>query len=236
MCFHNALSVIAQKLENRYNAKFEQQSKFEPIYHGHAFGYMKWPVVTNEKINKIQEYNWGLIPGWVKSKEEAQKIRTYTFNAQSETAFEKPSFRNSIKSKRCLIPSTGFFEWQMVNSKKYPYFISLKNQEIFSMAGLWEEWKDKQTDEIINSFSILTTVANPMMEKIHNIKKRMPLILTVENESVWLSEKTSKETILSICKPFDDNLMQAYNVSKLITSKTENTNIIEVQNRFDYFN
>ena len=96
MCFHNALSVVAQKLENRYNAKFETQSKFAPIYHGHAFGFIKWPVITNDANNIIHEYNWGLIPGWIKTKEEAQKIRTFTFNAQTETAFEKQGKRIKI--------------------------------------------------------------------------------------------------------------------------------------------
>ncbi len=234
MCFHNALSVIAQKVENRYNAKFEQQSKFQPIYHGHAFGFMNWPVITNEKINIIQEYNWGLIPAWVTSNAEAQKIRTYTFNAQSETAFEKPSFRNSIKSKRCLIPSTGFFEWQTINSKKYPYFISLKEQEIFSMAGLWEEWKDIQTGKILSTFSILTTAANPMMEKIHNIKKRMPVILMPEYENDWLLQNLSKERTMSLCRPINDDLMRAYTISKLISSKKENSNIEEVQKEYKY--
>lgn len=234
MCFHNALSVVAQKLENRYNAKFNQQANYNPIYHGHAFGFMKWPVITNKKTNEIQEFNWGLIPSWVKSKEEAQKIRTYTFNAQSETAFEKPSFKTSIKSKRCIIPSTGFFEWQTVNLKKYPYFISLINQEIFSMAGLWEEWTDKQTGEILNTFSILTTVANPLMEKIHNIKKRMPVILLPEYENYWLEDDISKERIVSICKPINDDLMHAYTISKLISSKNENSNIEEVQKENKY--
>ncbi|PIP55136.1 MAG: hypothetical protein COX07_01530 [Bacteroidetes bacterium CG23_combo_of_CG06-09_8_20_14_all_32_9] len=215
MCFHNALSVKAQDLEHRYKAKFNKDSHFEPIYHGYAFGFMLWPVITNKNSKYIQEFNWGLIPSWVKTKNEAQKIRSCTFNAQVETAFEKPSFRNAIKTKRCLIPSTGFFEWQTIKSKKYPYFISLKEQQIFSMAGLWEEWIDKQTGEILQTFSILTTTANPLMEKIHNTKKRMPVILASELETEWLSQTLTNDNILALCQPYNENLMQAHTVSKL---------------------
>ena len=150
------------------------------------------------------------------------------------SVFEKPSFRQSIKSKRCIVPSTGFFEWRSFNSKKYPYFISLTREEIFSIAGIWDTWTDKQTGEIISTFSILTVAANPLMAKIHNEKKRMPVILPTEIEKRWLDESLEKEEIVSLCKSFDESRMKTHTVSRLITSRTENPNIPEVQNVFEY--
>jgi putative SOS response-associated peptidase YedK len=234
MCFHYALSKKAQDLEHRYKAKFKETDLFEPIFHGSAFEKRKWPVITNNNLQNIQQLRWGLIPSWIKTPEEAKKISTLTINAVSETAFDKPSFRNSISKKRCLIPSTGFFEWQTIKSIKYPYFITLKDQPIFSMAGLWEEWTDTNTGEIINTFSILTTNANPFMEKIHNTKKRMPVILPEDIEMEWLNNDLKKDDILSLCKPIDNKLMNAITISKLVSSKTEYTNQPEVQNEFNY--
>ena len=241
MCFHNSLSVTAQDIEHRYNAKFNSKITFEPVYHGNAFNFIKLPVITNKNINLIEEYHWGLIPHWVKNADDAKKIKTNTLNAKSETVFEKPSFRNSIKNKRCIIPSTGFFEWQTLNPKanrteKIPYFIFLNEQKIFSMAGLWDEWIDNASGEVVNTFSILTTNANSMMEKIHNTKKRMPVILNSEDEIKWLTNDINEKNIYEFCKPYHENKMQAYTVSKLISSKKENSNKIEVLNKFDYVN
>jgi putative SOS response-associated peptidase YedK len=232
MCFHNALSKTAQDIEHRYSAKYRHIPKHQPVFHKSAFTYPNWPVVLNS--NEIDEFSWGLIPSWIKSIEEAHKIRTFTLNAASETVFEKPSFSKSIKTRRCLIPSTGFFEWQTIGKNKYPYFIHLRNIPVFSMAGIWDEWIDRGTGEIVKSFSILTTTANLTMEKIHNTKKRMPLILTPDLEASWLTMDLSEKDIKKLCFPIHDSLMEAYTVSKLVSSKNINSNTIEVQNRFDY--
>lgn len=234
MCFHNSLSVKAQDLEHRYNAKFNSSIYFEPIYHGNAFNFIKWPVITNNNLNLIEEYNWGLIPNWIKNIDEANKIKKLTLNAKSETVFEKPSFRNSIKTQRCIVPSTGFFEWQIMKSKKIPYFISLQSKEIFSIAGLYSEWIEHNSREVFKTFSILTTNANTLMEKIHNTKKRMPVILNTENELKWLTQEINHNNINEYCIPFDEKQMVAHTVGKLISSKTENSNKIEVLKQFDY--
>lgn len=209
MCFHNSLSVESQTLENRYHAEFCEKHLFKPIQHGNAFANINWPVITSNNPGEISQFGWGLIPGWIKDAESAGKIKLQTLNARSETIFEKPSFRNSIKSKRCIIPSTGFFEWQHEEKKKIPWFIKIKDQEIFSMAGLWDEWTDKSTGEIFHSFSILTTAANSIMEKIHNTKKRMPVILTSETELEWLSPVLSESSVMEICKPLADQWIVA---------------------------
>ena len=159
MCFHNSLSESAQKIESRFNAKFESGIDFQSIYHASGFSFPKWAVITAEKPNTIQLYQWGLIPYWIKSLEDAIKFRANTLNAKSETVFEKPSFKFSINKKRCLVMSTGFYEWQEINKKKYPYFIKLKNENLFAMAGIYQNWSDRTNGELYNNFSILLTVS-----------------------------------------------------------------------------
>lgn len=234
MCFHNSINATASSIEKRYKAKFISPDIFDPIFHASAFNYSKWPVITNDKAEVVQLFNWGLIPRWTKSLEDAAKIRSFTLNAKIETVFEKPSFRLSVKTNRCIIPSTGFYEWQTLNKQKIPYFIYPKNEEFFSFAGIWEEWADKESGEILNTFSILTTEANPLMATIHNQKKRMPAILNHDLERDWLNKNITKEDVSSFSKSFDENQMQAHTISKLITSRTENSNTPEVQQEFKY--
>ena len=115
-------------------------------------------------------------------------IRKYTLNAKIETLQEKPSFRNVIDN-RCLIITDGFYEWQWLDPKgkrKQKHLITLPENQLFTFGGLWSEWIDKETGEIVNSYSIVTTEANAFMAEIHNSKKRMPVILTKENETSWL--------------------------------------------------
>lgn len=137
---------------------------------------------------------WGLIPFWEKTAEKANEIRKLTYNAKADTVFEKPSFREPIKKHRCLVPSTGFFEWHHnSDGTKMPYFIRLKDGDIFSMAGIYDEWRNPETGKILRTFSILTTEANQLLAKMHNAKKRMPVILSAANKLYWLQPNLSKE-------------------------------------------
>ena len=235
MCFHLSLSKTAQQIENRFNAKFFNAKNFSPVFHASGFKYPEHPVVTNHAKEEIGFFNWGLIPSWVKSKEAADEFRAYTLNARTETIFDKPSFRSAIVKRRCLIPASGFFEWQTIGTKKYPYYISLKNQEIFSFAGIWESWEEPSLDgERVNSFSILTTEANELMAKIHNIKKRMPVILPANKEDYWLSPNLKKEEIEKFFTQYPSEEMQAHTISKRITSRSDNPNSAETLEPFVY--
>ena len=113
-------------------------------------------------------------------------------------------------------------------------YIYLKDKEIFSLAGIFDNWTDKETGEIVDTFSILTTQANPMLEKIHNLKKRMPVILKREDEERWIDPKITKEEVNQLIKPFDESLMSAHSISKLITSRTQSNNVPEVMEPFEY--
>ncbi len=173
------------------------------------------PVKTNSEPQVINFYRWGLIPFWAKDETIGNKL----INARAETINIKPSFKNSLKSKRCLVISDGFFEWKKMAGLKQPYRITLKNEELFAYAGLWDTWKDSEGNHI-NSFTIITTDANEIVSELHD---RMPVILSPENESKWLDNNAETSGILNLLKPYPSELMIKYPVSSLVNSPANNT-------------
>jgi putative SOS response-associated peptidase YedK len=196
-----------------------------------GFAHPALPVVKHDGIFL---YEWGLIPLWSKDSAFANEIRTKTLNAVGETVFETPSFRNCITKKRCLLGINGFFEWREFNKAKYPYFIKTKKNEIFSLGCIYERWVDKSTGEIRDTFSIITTAANPLMEKIHNTKKRMPLIISPENEQKWVSEGSTKDEVATLIKPYNANDLEAYTISKTVNSARNERNVSEITDPVEY--
>lgn len=194
MCFSISVAKNKSQLEKKFKAKLEPSFEFEPVSFITAFTKPLVSIITNDKQDYIQLYNWGLIPHWVKSEEQAKDIATKTFNARSETAHQKPSFRDAFKTQRCLVLADGFFEWKTEGKIKTPHHIYLKEHEPFAFAGIYNSWVNKETGEIQNTFSILTQEANPYMAEIHNLKKRQPII--VHNQQTWL-ENGDFNTILN---------------------------------------
>lgn len=146
-----------------------------------GFAFPLAPLIINEAVELCQ---WGLLPFWAKDTALAKN----TLNARIETLKEKPSFRGSINN-RCLVLANKFYEWQWLDEKgkvKQKYEIGAKGQ-IMSFAGLYSDWTDKTTGEVIRTYTIVTTEANELMAEIHNTKKRMPVILTPETENEWMS-------------------------------------------------
>lgn len=224
MCFHNSMSKKAQQLAARYGRKSDVIEIVQDIineqYHVSAFNFPKYPIITTS--DEVQVFNWGLIPFWTKSGDDAGEIRKMTLNARADTIFEKPSFREPIMKKRCIVPSTGYFEWRHEGTKKIPYFIFLKDEEVFSMAGVYDQWIDKETGEELDTFSILTTDTNPLTDYIHNSKHRMPVILSKSDEEKWLSSRLSKTEIEHFLKPFDAKKMEAYQINNDFIKKQPN--------------
>ncbi len=202
----------------------ELELKKKPIYFTSGFSHPKILVFTNEEPMKPQLFTWGLIPAWAKDFSTANVLRKKTLNARVETMFDLPSFKSSAKSKRCLVYVDAFYEYHTVAKKKYPFRIAMKDGEPMAMAGLWTEWTDKNTGEVIQSFAIVTTEANDLMAKIHNLPAasdtpRMPLILAKEKQDEWLIDLKSdadKEHIMSLAKPYAAEEMSAYTVPQLI--------------------
>jgi len=168
----------------------------------------KIPVIyqDNNQENRIEFMKWGLVPYWAKD----PKIGYKMINARAETLTQKPSFKHLLKSKRCLVPSSGFYEWKRIDKRKVPYYIGIKNSKIFSFAGLYDNWKDSVGNEL-KTFTIITTNSNNTLKPIHN---RMPVILEQEFEEDWLDVKTHDfDSLKQMLKPYPDDKMIAYAVS-----------------------
>ena len=184
MCYNTKLTRTAAELQKRFKAEMvvEQQYKMNSQISG--FNFSQTPIITDLEEDKIQLYNWGLIPSFA----ENEDIRAFTLNAKIETLTEKPSFKDSV-NKRCLVIANGFYEWKWHDTKgrnKEKFLIGIENEELFAFAGIYSSWVNPFTTEIVNSYSIVTTEANEMMAENHNIKKRMPVVLNTENEKKWL--------------------------------------------------
>jgi putative SOS response-associated peptidase YedK len=221
-------------LVKRFSALFLENIPFKIQYHASGFDLPKLPVITNEQPTHIQLFTWGLIPFWVKDKKTAEEVRQKTMNARAESIFEKPSFRHAAEQNHCLILADGFFEWQEYEGKNYPYYIRLQNHEPFAMAGLWDTWKDPETAEVLQTYSVITTKANPLMEQIHNKKKRMPVILPKDHERDWIDPSVNKQAAEAMLVPYDEKLMEAFTISRLITSRQRNPNVPAVSQPFTY--
>lgn len=178
------------------------------------------PVIANTAPTRIMLYRWGLIPSWAKD----NSIGNRMINARAETIAEKPAFRKAIRTQRCLALADGFYEWKKTPRGKNPYRIALKNNEPFAFAGVWESWMDEKGHGI-RSFAIITVEPNSLLAEIHN---RMPAILLRQNENVWLSEISLSEA-LAMLLPYPAELMEAYPVSKLVSSPSND--FVEVIHR-----
>lgn len=234
MCYHKTITKPKEYLEERFKVPFEKPDLFTESYHVNGFSHSQLPIISNDKPEVISLFNWGLIPRWVKDKTQANEMRIRTLNAKSETVFDLPSFRSPIKTNRCLVMADGFFEWRDYKKAKYPYYITLKDNDAYAMAGIWESWIDKGTGEEVKTYSVLTCPANPLMAKIHNGKERMPVIIPKELEKNWLNNDLTKEEIQTFFLPYPEEEMKAHTISKLITSRTENSNVAKLLELVEY--
>lgn len=175
------------------------------------------PVITNRKPDVLSYFRWGLLPFWAKDIRMGFKM----INTRCESFREKESFRNILEKRRCLVIADGFYEWKETSGQKAPYRFTLINGEPYAFAGLWEYNKDFN----INSFSIITTTANELVEPIHD---RMPVILKPESESLWLSEALDPLEALDMLQPYPADEMRAYKVRPEVGNvKNKNPELIE---------
>ena len=209
-------------------------------YYTNGFNHEELPIVTGEQRDTIQFFSWGLVPNFIKDMTGAKDIRNKTLNARSETIFTTNSFKHSIQSKRCLVPALGFFEWRTVGKDKYPYHIQVLQDDfpddsrLFCFAGIYNNWVDKETGEVFDTFSIITTEANEILDFVHNSAKRMPVILAKADEEIWLDPSLTFEQLDSLMKPYPSNKMIGYSISKLITSRSQNPDDPDVLKGYDY--
>jgi putative SOS response-associated peptidase YedK len=162
-----------------------------------------------EPVRELSLVRWGLIPSWAKDPSVAVKM----INARSETAATKPAFRDALKSRRCLIPADGFYEWAKTAKGKQPYCFEVNDGELFAFAGLWDRWKDA-SGKTVDTCSILTTTPNAVTSPVHD---RMPVILDPDGYDLWLDPGMRDAGAASeLLKPFDARLMRCYPVSTRI--------------------
>ncbi len=154
---------------------------------------------------------WGLVPSWSKEAPTSKGL----INARAETITEKPSFREAFKSRRCIIPASGFYEWQKKGTgAKQPFYFYLKEKDVFGFAGLWEEWLNKLTGELLETCTIITTEANEVLKPVHD---RMPVILKPENYDEWLDAKLKDTSRLQeLLKPYPAKEMSSHAVSRSV--------------------
>jgi len=222
-----------RSLARRYGRKSDiieiAQDIISKQYHVNAFTFPPTPVITRDE--EIQLYDWGLIPFWTKTEEDAKNIRQFTLNARAETLFSKPSFREPVRHRRCLIPSTGYFEWHHEGKQKTPYYIFLKDEKIFSIAGIYDVWRNPVTGKDHYTFAMITTGANSLTGAIHNGGKnphRMPAILTLEEEELWLNPTLTEKEIGSLLQPVNEKRMDAYIIeNNFLRKNPEDPSIIK---------
>ena len=174
-------------------------------------------IVQQDGLRRIETRRWGLIPFWT-------KIPKPMINARAETVSEKPAFKNAFRKRRCLIPSSGFFEWTKKNKIKQPYFICLKNKRPMAFAGLWDQCPTPDGN-IVKTCTILTVEANSCLQFIHH---RMPVILTLESGMNWLDLDLNEASLKNLLKPFNSEKMEAWKVTRQVNVPAfDNPNCLE---------
>jgi putative SOS response-associated peptidase YedK len=165
--------------------------------------------VVQEEDRTLTALRWGLIPSWA----DDPAIGNRMINARSEGVMEKPSFRSAFRRRRCLIPADGFYEWLKQGGEKIPFYFHLKENKPLAFAGLWET--NDKSGETLTTCTILTTEANEVMAPIHD---RMPVILPAEEYDHWLDPEAEPEELMTLLRPYEDDDLTAYPVSKKVNS------------------
>ena len=193
--------VKTESLESNYNV-----APTDPVY----------AIAEHEETRMVGTFGWGLVPHWSKNRKQAARF----INARAETLLDKSAFRDSFRTKRCLIPADGFYEWAQRDEGKVPHYIFITTHAPMALAGLWAAWKDPDTEEWHRTCSIITTRPNGFMKPIHD---RMPVLLKPEIWDEWLDRANEDaESLQGLLKPPTEDLLEAYEVSTYVNSVGNN--------------
>jgi putative SOS response-associated peptidase YedK len=211
MCGRYRLSRRKQIIAEHFDAP-DWQDDWSPRYNVAPTQHV--PVIrqhSREPVRQISTMRWGLIPSWARD----PSIAAGTINAKSETAATKPAFRDPLKSRRCLVPADGFYEWKRTGTSKQPFCFEVREGELFAFAGLWDGWKDS-SGQWVKTCTILTTTPNALAANVHD---RMPVILDRDSYNLWLDPGiTNVQVISALLKPYDARLMRSYPISTRINN------------------
>ncbi len=174
----------------------------------------------NDGRRHLAYLHWGLIPPWAKD----ATVGNHMINARAETVHEKPSFRHAFRSRRCLIPASGFYEWRAEGGKKQPLYIHMIDNGPMIFAGLWESWRSPE-DAVIESCTIITTSSNSLIQPLHD---RMPVILDKPGWKTWLTPDATREQLTPLFHPFSSDLLTMYPVGTGVNSpRNDSPELIE---------
>ena len=214
MCGRKTLTKDAQSIiEELLIDEWEQKDEYSPSYN--IAPTQNSPVLVYNNNRKIEHMRWGLIPSWAKDK----SIGTKMINARGETLLEKPSFKNLVSSKRCIVITDGYFEWQNIGAIKTPHYFHDPEKKILPMAGLWDEWRSAN-GELMKTYTVITTTPKPEFAHIHT---RMPVILTHPAIDIWVNTRDHTPAVaMDHILPYQDELA-VYPVSTLVNSPKNNS-------------
>ncbi|CAM3719271.1 SOS response-associated peptidase [Cohnella lubricantis] len=209
MCGRYTITIALEELLARYEAENALASGYEPRYNV-APGQLVPAVIAGAQRNRLGMLKWGLVPPWA----DDPKIGNRMINARAETIALRPAYRDAYRSRRCLIPADGFYEWQKLdNGKKRPMRITLRGGGLFSLAGLYETWTVPDGSKL-HTCAVLTTKPNRLMADIHD---RMPVILRPEDEALWLNRRVWDASRLEqLMMPYPAEEMEAYEVGQAV--------------------
>lgn len=213
MCGRYTLMTAIVRLQERFHLDATTLS-YTPSYNI-APGQEVLAVLSNDPP-RVGYLRWGLVPAWAKDAKSGYRM----INARLETVAEKPSFRQALRQRRCLVLADGYFEWQQHGATKIPMYIHRQDRAPFAFAGLWETWRDAAGNPL-HTCTILTTSANALLSAIH---PRMPVILAPDAEAAWLDrQRQAPADLLSLLQPYRDAELQAYPVSQLVNTPQHNS-------------
>jgi putative SOS response-associated peptidase YedK len=202
MCGRFTLTLPLEEVSGRFGVRPERRL---PPRFNIAPG-QTVPVISDDRPDRFSFLRWGFVPSWAADPGIGYRM----INARAESLSEKPAFRTAFRSRRCLVPADGFYEWRKTERGSIPYYVRLKTREPFAFAGVWSVWKKGPSGGEARTFAIVTVEAD---EKVRRVHGRMPAILDRKDGEEWLRKEVPPERLVGILKPYPSEALEIYRVS-----------------------
>lgn len=215
MCYYNGVKIIREEV-SLFADDYKLIEGFDRDLQS-GFDYEKYPIAFAGSSGVTCELaHWEFIPFWYRTmKDVAEARKKYTtLNAQGEKLLDSKIYAEAGRERRCIVFSSGFYEWRHYKNIAYPYHIKVEGKGLFPMAGVRQPWTDKETGETFDTFAVITTEADKLMTQVHNKKRRMPTILTEETAALWLSDTLSEPEIKELATFHTPEILEAYTIRK----------------------
>lgn len=222
MCGRYALYGPISRIREQFDAKVDEL-EFEARYNAAPTQWL--PVIRQRPDGErvVHLLRWGLVPSWAKD----ESIGNRLINARAETVADKPSFRAAYRKRRCIVPVNGFYEWKALSRGKRPYYIHAVDDVLLGLAGLWEHWSRPDDGARIDTFAILTTDANAVMQPLHD---RMPVILAPDAYAAWLDPESDPDALQARLTSCANDALALHPVTKSVGNvRNEGAELIEPQ-------